>query len=745
MKPGPRAVQGAARGMVAAAGLFYLIYAAFIAQGPLLPGLVVFLILVILGLLLLWLGQGVAWLIGLLAKIPWPLRWALPAAVGLLFVANVSTPESAGPFVVAVLLIGGLLVGAAVASITRGGWAVHTRLQRGVSAAALGLGVVILVGGAAWYAWRGTPPVENPNAARLSGQPQVRVTQPDPSQPGSFPVKTLTYGAGTDRFRPEFAEEADLRARTVDGSRFLFGSWQGFPGQMRELWWGITPQTLPLNGRVWYPEGDGPFPLVLVVHGNHNMSDFSDPGYDYLGELLASRGFILVSVDENFLNGGFVDGFENFSGENDARGWLLLEHIAQWQRWNRAPESPFYGKVDMDNIAVMGHSRGGEAAAVAAAFNRLPHYPDAGEQVFTYNFNIRAVVAIAPIDGQYVPAWKPVQLNNVNYLILHGSHDSDVSSFDGINLYERMKFTDGQDWFKAALFIHRANHGQFNTTWGDSDSGALAGGFLNRGALLSKAEQEQIAKVYISAFLEAALHGQDGYLPLLADSRAAGEGWLPDVIYINRYDRAGDVLVAAFEEDVDLNTGTLPGVTTSALNFNHWREQKVHSKWSGQDNTGVYLKWNENGTGAYTVTLPDAGFDAPANGTLIFALADANQDPPPAEYGEGEKNEATSAPAVRQPVDLSIIVEDAQGQSAVLPLSQYALLQPQIRVKLYKDNLFKQNDLGSEPVLRSYSIPLADFAAANPEFDPAQVRAIEFLFDRTPRGSVILDAVGFRE
>ena len=40
-------------------------------------------------------------------------------------------------------------------------------------------------------------------------------------------------------------------------------------------------------------EGAGPFPLVLIVHGNHDMAEFSDPGYEYLGELLASRGFIL--------------------------------------------------------------------------------------------------------------------------------------------------------------------------------------------------------------------------------------------------------------------------------------------------------------------------------------------------------------------------------------------------------------------------------------------------------------------
>jgi hypothetical protein len=54
-----------------------------------------------------------------------------------------------------------------------------------------------------------------------------------------------------------------------------------------------------------------------------------------------------------------------------------------------------------------GHSRGGEAVAVAAAFNRLSHYPDDATIKFTYNFDIKSIVAIAPVDGQYQPAGKP--------------------------------------------------------------------------------------------------------------------------------------------------------------------------------------------------------------------------------------------------------------------------------------------------------------------------------------------------
>lgn len=90
--------------------------------------------------------------------------------------------------------------------------------------------------------------------------------------------------------------------KTVDASDFV-EKWSS----VRTRTLGFGPEAMPLNGQVWYPEGKGDFPLVMIVHGNHLMTDYSDPGYEYLGNLLASRGYIVVSVDENFLNGSPYD------------------------------------------------------------------------------------------------------------------------------------------------------------------------------------------------------------------------------------------------------------------------------------------------------------------------------------------------------------------------------------------------------------------------------------------------------
>jgi acetyl esterase/lipase len=47
------------------------------------------------------------------------------------------------------------------------------------------------------------------------------------------------------------------------------------------------------------------------------------------------------------------------------RAWLLLQHLDLWRTWGEDDASLFHGQVDMERVALMGHSRGGEAAAAA--------------------------------------------------------------------------------------------------------------------------------------------------------------------------------------------------------------------------------------------------------------------------------------------------------------------------------------------------------------------------------------------
>jgi dienelactone hydrolase len=595
-----------------------------------------------------------------------------------------------------------------------------------------------------------------------------QITAPDPGLRGGFRVRTLYYGSGTDRRRAAFRDSVTLRTATVDGSKLADAPNPGL-GRERAKYWGFDFRKLPVNGRVWYPEGDGPFPLVLIVHGNHNMKDFSDPGYGYLGELLASRGYILASVDENFLNG-------NMQRENDARGWMLLQHLRAWRRFNDSTGSPFAGKVDLGRIALMGHSRGGEAVAVAAAFNRLRHYPDDATFTFDFNFDIRSLVAIAPVDGQYRPADKPTPLANINYFLIHGSHDGDVASFSGLTQYERIRFTDGRPWFKAAIYVYRANHGQWNTVWGNRDNGPRSARVLDLRGLLPAVDQRRFAEVYVTAFLEATLREQRAYLPMFRDHRLAA-GWLPRTMYITRFQESGFRGAADFEEDVDVTTGSVGGVSLAGDSLASWKEAVVPFRYrnSNMANNAVWLGWNNRLAGddttrmgrpaSFAIALGDsvrADWRIDGESALVFSLAPTDAKPGPRQLPrDSTRARADSArpgarPARRPPprkppgpdttaFDLSIEVADAAGASARLPLSTYGAVRRPLETYVYRRSGRDKLRFASlhELVLQTYVIPLSDFRRQTPALDVGRIRTVRFLFDRTPAGTIVLDNIGF--
>ena len=484
------------------------------------------------------------------------------------------------------------------------------------------------------------------------------VAADNPASVGPYVVKQLTYGSGTDKQRLEYGKNVTIKTKTVDVSPFA--SIPKTQQKHRLQFWGFDLKKAPINARVWYPDGSGPFPLVLIVHGNHDPEAFSDPGYAYLGELLASRGFIMASVDENFING--------ISEENDGRAWMLLKHLEAWKQFNETEGGPLHGRVDMSNIALMGHSRGGEAAAVAASFNTLKFYPDDFKQKFNFNFAIKSVVAIAPVDGQYKPTGQFTPLENVNYLLIHGSHDGDVSTAVGLRQYERLKFTDNHDHFKAVLFMYRANHGQWNTTWGNKDNGPRSARSLDLRGLIDPEAQRQFAKVVISGFLEATMHGKREYVPMFRDHRNMGE-WLPKTMYTTRFQESGYHSLVDFTEDVDLTTGASKDIAITGEHLSTWQEKAVPFRGRGSDtqnHNAAWVGWNNELAGGAKTDEP-ASDAKPGDKTKTPDAKPAPKSTKQATAGSAAANtkQATAEPAAAPPKKMgppavySVAVPDA--------------------------------------------------------------------------------------
>jgi len=628
--------------------------------------------------------------------------------------------------------------------------------RRAFSLLSLGL-LTALTGGC-----RGTLELTPSDAATVLADQAIE--GPSPATTGPYSVLTAYYGRGDDKHRPEYRDSVSLITPSVDATKLVD---LGSSADSREKYWGFTPDSFPLNGRVWYPDGDGPFPLVLVAHGNHSMEDYSDPGYDYLGEHLASRGFILASLDMNFVNGGI-------RGENDARGWLFLKHLEQWREFNAGADSPFLGKVDLDRVSLMGHSRGGEAVAHGAAFNSLDYYPDDASLTFDFGFGIRSIVAIAPVDGQYLPSGQGVPLTDVSYLVFHGSHDGDVTSFHGLRQYNRVSFDQNPEGFKAAVYVYRANHGQWNTVWGSKDNGPRSQRNLDLSVLLDPEDQREFALVYVTSFLEATLRDDPTFLPLFSDHRVAGD-WLPPTLYVTRYQHGSFRSLATFDEDIDLTTGTADDVTLFGDSLSMWRENLMELRSRNRANTSasqesqaLWLGWNRAVKGApdgelgrpgtYTLDLGstlagDWGLDGRT--TLDFALGATDRTPGPRDGPEKEEGTDRAAAdrdepnedddEAEEPIDLSIEVVDSEGRTARLPLSRYGPVRRPLKMQVLRRNDLEAQRFPQqyEMVLQGYAIPLSDFADATQGLNPTTLRTVRFVFDLSEAGEVVVDDLGF--
>lgn len=519
---------------------------------------------------------------------------------------------------------------------------------------------------------------------------------------GEHEVSVIDYGQD-DTF--------DIVTECVDVSKIV--EREGIFGKVHDLYFDNSLDNVPVTGRIWYPEGITDCPVMFIAHGNHDFSVPSYLGYDYLGEYLASNGYVVVSVDENLLNG--------LGDENDARAILLLENIKAILKENAEEGSSIYGLINSDKIAIAGHSRGGEMVTTAYLFNDLEVYPDDGNLKFDYHFNIFSIIAIAPTVDQYMPAEHAVEIKDVNYLLIHGSNDQDVSTMMGEKQYNNIYFSENSEetYLKSSVYIMGANHGQFNTTWGQYDGVPGTNGFLNTNNFLEDTEQQLIAKAYIRTFLDRTLLNQNEFETLLWDN---GEyrNYLPRTVYITNYMDSNFERYCSFEEDTDIMHGVTEDVVIRCYGMNEWKERMdVYGSGTDGENYVLECTWAEAVNPSIEILFPITDLSA---GCLTFRIADMRED---------------TADDISV---LDYIVELYDVHGNMVSVTNPKTVYPALAVQLYKQDVFFDS---YEYKHQMQTVQIDAEMFTNEAFDYSAVNKMVIIMDEGENGQIILDDVGW--
>ncbi len=520
----------------------------------------------------------------------------------------------------------------------------------------------------------------------------------------------------------------------------------------------MFPKKMEVIGSVHYPSdlSTGPFPVILFLHGRHstcyNLTTLNDnsnwpcpsgqapitsyEGYDYLAKTMASHGYIVISISANSINA--IDGGLSDAGMN-ARGVLVQHHFDLWKGWSTTDTSgPFHslfvGKLNMQNIGTMGHSRGGEGVVFNAEYNASLGSP----------YGIKAVFTLAPVDfSRHV-------LHGIPLLDLSPYCDGDVSDLQGVHFYDDARYSDPTDAApKHHVLMMGADHDLFNTVW--TPGSYIAGGFddwlysysntapwCGAGApgtgRFDTTVQKAALNAYLPAFFRVYIGHENQFAPILfTDSIAPPASSMLDTgqVYVsyhaskyNRLDLNRTDSLNRMTTNTLTGTVTESGLVSSQVCGNYLMEpdcgvttssaKKPHNGSTGTLGVSMMgMQWNDS-TDYYMNTIPQAYQNISAYTHLSF------------------RTSVNFASVVTWP-NLNFTVEliDSLGDSSRQVVANYT------------NALFRQpgTQTGDLPklMLNTVKIPLNKFTGIN----MAKVRKVKFLFNKSATGSIFVSDISF--
>jgi len=482
----------------------------------------------------------------------------------------------------------------------------------------------------------------------------------------------------------------------------------------------------------------GPYPLVMVLHGNHSTCGTgSNPrvddncqytstgtcpdgyvmapsylGYSYLADRLASWGYVVVSINANRgINCG--DGITFDDGLVLARGRLVLKHLEVLSDWNANGGTPsslgveLQGKLDFGNVGLFGHSRGGEGMRAAYQLYRDQGSPWPNRIQSPVTF--ASIFEIGPVDGQ---SYRTLTPDRTAWNVLLPMCDGDISTLEGVKPFDRAMrtFTENPALQKSTFTVWGANHNFYNTEWQQNDSpGCLDNLPLWSSNIdIGSSNQRQTALYAAMAFFRANLGlSADATFNQNFDPEYDLPSGLSSITRVDRgYTDSPSSSITTVFEDFTKVTGTssagfpndASGITISHGGVpNHDTVQRAALiTWS---TAGGYFEthWTADGVGN----------DISGYVTLDLRVS---------------RRFDTLNGAVDSLTNFSIQLAQADGTlSSPVQLSSYTSLTGPVGSGAIR-----------HPILQTARIPLSDFAGA----DLTQIRGVRLTFDGSSSGAI---------
>jgi hypothetical protein len=324
-----------------------------------------------------------------------------------------------------------------------------------------------------------------------------RLLDVDPGEPGRWKVRTSDYALPDIRV-PDFRVPVEVRGHVV------------------------APVSAP-----------GARPLVVLLHGAHSTCYVAETksldtiwpcpagatevpnhlGYRYLQRLLASQGYVTVSLSANGVNGQEFDLAAEDWGMTQ-RSALVRFHLRRWAAWS-AGQGQFgerwVGRVDMQRVLLVGHSRGGEGVARAAIDTPADAPWKVAGQV------LLAPTAFGLQQAPYVPT-----ISVLPYC------DGDVVWLSGQLQVDLGRDVVRDPALRSAVMVMGANHNFFNTEWTPGVSSTIGGDDAvdagpcraQAAGRLKSGEQRAVGKAFVAGAARLLLRGDESVLPLYDGSWA---------------------------------------------------------------------------------------------------------------------------------------------------------------------------------------------------------------------------------